>query len=633
MRSQRFSRRISFTEFLLVLLVTGVLMLLLQPIAGAQDENDPTTICFSHLRQLTVAMQMFAQDHGGQFPGLDWPAAISPYLRGHTELLRCPADAAESIETPISYAYNGLLIQADGTGVSWRQFSAPDRVGMLCDASPTRSMPNGGIIFGAGLQTPADCWAQPAARHDGKVVMGYTDGHAEILPKGQGDRDTADPLTRAFVSATALNYLDNPAGGLSSFTAAATCPDSIVIGGDYCTRPILQAAAEAWRVKAGAPFMNANFTGERNTAGRGADFLWGYAGGEVPAYGLVPGNPNDMVMIVAKDCRIPKSLIGKKVEGRLVIDRAIIRRLFGIGRQFGEFQTYTYPDGALPDFFCRQFGTNTAPLVISPGAIPVKDCFEMIDRISEDPLGIGYCPAIYANPGIVEVVGVRDAQGAICLSFHGQFAGVAPPVERRMQALPIARDALVLIVSRDCNIPAPYLTGMAEGTPVIDYANVIRIFSTGTGDEFHAYSYNEQSGNRAFLCRCFSVPDRSLQIGERTLSVGNDFEMVKRIADDPLGIGYCSAAFADPERVLILGLRWADGKDYFFPNVDPKSRWVYPEEPSWPLMRTLYVLAGGKAWQPETKSGIANNMLAPGMPGTVAIQMGPLFKTGYYPPK
>jgi len=51
--------------------------------------------------------------------------------------------------------------------------------------------------------------------------------------------------------------------------------------------------------------------------------------------------------------------------------------------------------------------------------------------------------------------------------------------------------------------------------------------------------------------------------------------------------------------------------------------------PDWPLSRTLYAECGGKAWRSDG-AGIANVMLAPGAPGTQALQTGPLFMASFW---
>ncbi len=117
-------------------------------------------------------------------------------------------------------------------------------------------------------------------------------------------------------------------------------------------------------------------------------------------------------------------------------------------------------------------------------------------------------------------------------------------------------------------------------------------------------------------------------IGSQAVTVTDDAEMVEKVAADPYGIGYCSAAFADADKVTILSL---NGKLY--PNQNPKYRWLVPENPTvtpgefeYPLIRTLRVLAMNDGR--NTNNTTFGYILA-----DTEFRNGPLFRaTSYWTP-
>jgi len=234
--------------------------------------------------------------------------------------------------------------------------------------------------------------------------------------------------------------------------------------------------------------------------------------------------------------------------------------------------------------------------------------------------------------------------------FHGQYAvqkrganylwGIGDAKRPAKHVVPIARDLVVVIISKHSNI----LYGSPRDSfsvSVWDIATVCKAFTLGYSETFtpsyykdsiQAYTYDKNSGTRRFFTSHLGMNGKPLQFRPKTITMTDDYDMVNKVSADPYGIGYCSSAIADPNKVQIIGLRTPDGKVHFFPQDNLKSRWVMPATPpEWPLSRTLYAECGGKAWCSDG-AGIANVMLAPGTPGTKALQAGPLFKASFWTP-
>ncbi len=473
------------TEWVVVLAVFAVVMYITWVIFAPHQygrEESRQTVCMSKVRQIAVAALMYDQDNTGHFPGVDWVTQMSPYLGNNPVMFHCPAST--DWDTTISYGYNGLLINPDGSGVTEKEINAPTEVGVVCDASPGRTYPNGGLICGGGLQ-PGMIAVTPDPRHSHGSVVGYADGHAEFAAHGYNSIDTSNAITRAFYLSSALGLVDNPSGGIGAFPIGNTIPDSVTIGGEPCTRAILLAAAGIWRKMASADIVLDGFNGQYAVKKHGSCYLWGTGDGVKPA-----GNE-----------------------------------------------------------------------------------------------------------------------------------------------IAIARDAVVMIAAYPSRIPAKFMTGSAGDTYALDTASVRKLYGIGYRKKtLQIYTFPKSSGTRRFFSENFAENGKPLQFGPGSITVKDDFAMVNTVAKDPYGLGYCSSAIADPNKVQILGLKTPDGVLHLYPQSDPKNRWIVPDTPDWPLLRTLYAEYGGNAWTAEG-TGIANVMLTPGAAGTQALQAGPLFKASYLLPK
>ena len=468
-----------------VLVIVGVLVILgviLFPILTRNTTSDHIGgQCHTNVRQISIAVQIYVQEHNGRYPGANWAVDIQSYV-GSDMLFACPSDGATNVSQRVSYGYSGLLLKANGCGVSSDQVTNPTETGLFCDVEPVRAWPGNGIVYGGGLLDNSHR-VIPAIRHNG-IAAGYCDGHAKLCPcKSINMRDHGDQTSRIFVQANGLGFLNNPAGGLQDFAPPATLePSTISLGGDPCTRSILLAAAQVWQAKSGASYSSKGFLGQDIREGRTANYLWGIGDG----------------------------------------------------------------------------------------------------------------------------------------------------TSQSKNALPIARDAMLIIVSKNCKIP-PIVSKQS-----VDVATIRQSFATGyQQNSVQAYTFHTLIGSRRFLVNAFAkVSKEPLVISNDSTTVRNDNEMLDAVAADPYGIGYCSSAVVDIERVQVLDIVDDQGVEHHFFTQDSKAklRYLAPAEPEWPFMRTLYVAYGGKAWRKDG-SGIVNVMLAPDGAGTQALHDGPLFKGNYYLPE
>ncbi len=410
-------------EMLLVTTMLAALTLLLRPIAHAQEggagERARQTTCLSQVRQLATAVQMYNQDNNGRFPGIQWAPAIATYLGDSLKMFQCPCDTADEDINTISYGYAGILVRGNGTGVNEAQIIAPTEVGVICDAAPSRRYPRGGLVGGGGLQRAGDVLVGPIYRHmahgEGGIIVGYCDGHAKYYEVKLAETDLRNPVTRAFYLAPALGTINNPAGGVLNFTPKrALTGGTLMIGGDYCTYPLIVAAAEIWKVKAGATYFTRGFVGEFAPKAQQSDYIWGFGSGNKPSGNAVALARDAVVIITAKHSQIPPRYFAVGEDDAQVLDATRIRKLFATGS--GEYvsQVYTYNmNSGTRRYFTRKFGVNKELMPISAQAVEVISDAEMVDKVANDPYGVGYCSSVFADPERVNIPGVRDAGGTV----------------------------------------------------------------------------------------------------------------------------------------------------------------------------------------------------------------------------
>jgi prepilin-type processing-associated H-X9-DG protein len=116
----------------------------------------------SNLKQLVVAVSMYAEDHDGRLPAADaWSKSVKRYLQkaGPSAPFVCPARAPQAA----SYAYNSRL-----SGLKLAQIQAP------------RDAP---VVFESSLDytNAFDQLQSFVAPHNGTGNVAFADGHVKAL--------------------------------------------------------------------------------------------------------------------------------------------------------------------------------------------------------------------------------------------------------------------------------------------------------------------------------------------------------------------------------------------------------------------------------------------------------------------
>ena len=208
----------------------------------------------------------------------------------------------------------------------------------------------------------------------------------------------------------------------------------------------------------------------------------------------------------------------------------------------------------------------------------------------------------------------------------------------------IAHDALVVIVAKNTKLPPNNVGGLttiansstpSNGWYCCNTATIAAWFTDGyAANQWQAYTYGTALATTGQLARYLALPagkDHRPVFGTRCRVVNNDREMVARVANDPAGIGFCSSACVDYDRVQVVGIQDTAGKQYYFPNRDALHKtWLpnpYPAggpvpDHDWPhaLLRTLKIKSAGEG------ARIVLDLLKDGP----RLDNGPLFACSYW---
>jgi len=414
-----------FTLVELVVILTVVLLLaaVLYPFFTAHDGGTPhQSQCMSNAKQLALAIQMYSQDNGLRYPGIDgsgWVPKIAPYLGNSTEMFHCPFDTTG--KGMVSYAMSGLMIREDGTGVKESQIISPSEVGVLCDAAPSQAYPTGRVIGGGAQRAMKDIAAEPVLRQSNGLTVGFADGHVKYYQGAINKADESNGAVRALYHAAPLGLIDNPVAGIGP-GAGISGSGKIIIGGEYVARPFLTAAATMY---AGG-YDSKGFNGQHDMKGRPAT---GWAWGTVSGAGgpVSPAIAYDaLVFIVARRCLIPA--MPSMTNSTYLMDTATVRSLFATGHTTNAVQVYHMPTVySATDAYARKILELPG---YGKGAIQVANDAEMVAKVANDPYAIGYCSSAYADPDRVIILGFKrlgtDSGDAIWPRSSPPFRWIIP---------------------------------------------------------------------------------------------------------------------------------------------------------------------------------------------------------------
>ncbi len=209
-------RGFTLIELLVVIAIIAILAAILFPVFAKAREKARQTTCTSNQRQIAASVQMYAQDHEELLPGIN---TIWTDIDVDPQVLICPSQGVLDTGAFNGYVYNAGL---GNPSVSMGEVKSPDATYLTAD----------GIYTGVSWKAANVAYDQDDfdARHSGKAVISYLDGHvttgtrdqlvAEISTNGQ--IQALDVFTYGLANPVyvPVNY-NNPANGLFAVDYAA----------------------------------------------------------------------------------------------------------------------------------------------------------------------------------------------------------------------------------------------------------------------------------------------------------------------------------------------------------------------------------------------------------------------------
>ncbi|MHB0938023.1 MAG: hypothetical protein ACYC6A_16665 [Armatimonadota bacterium] len=146
-----------YIEIIVVVVILVIVLAVLYPVIIVRTRPNRQFQCPSNARQLMIAIQMYQQDHGGQFPN---KATLWQDIAFPPKSLVCPTYGARN---GIGYGYNANL-----SGLTDKSPGMPalPNLPVLADSRTTDHL----------LNSTSDI----DFRHTGRAIVGFGDGHVAL---------------------------------------------------------------------------------------------------------------------------------------------------------------------------------------------------------------------------------------------------------------------------------------------------------------------------------------------------------------------------------------------------------------------------------------------------------------------
>ena len=182
-------------ELLVVMAIIALLAALLLPTLAMARQKGQQTACINNVRQLTLAVLMYADEHDDTLPPtasvdatgneVDWPSLLDSYVGHVAKIHLCPTDRLSHAN---SYGLNELAFvdltdPSPGPLTRLASFHRPSQTIMQGDIGTEDDFvtprPDTLKLTAPGSPLNDDEDARPSTRHSGRCDLGFMDGHEE----------------------------------------------------------------------------------------------------------------------------------------------------------------------------------------------------------------------------------------------------------------------------------------------------------------------------------------------------------------------------------------------------------------------------------------------------------------------
>ncbi len=198
-------RGFTLIELLVVIAIIAILAAILFPVFGRAREKARQSSCQSNLKQITLGMQMYAQDYDETLPFCItgdlmmsvWSVyqSVQPYVRNE-QILLCPSDSPPSVDLRViglgqyGYSANTIVMPINIVGI------LPSNSVPLSEVhKPSECV----ALFDAYLDptsTVMDFRTPPDKRHNEIANYSFIDGHVKAykeIPPGHNANAAGNP--------------------------------------------------------------------------------------------------------------------------------------------------------------------------------------------------------------------------------------------------------------------------------------------------------------------------------------------------------------------------------------------------------------------------------------------------------
>jgi prepilin-type N-terminal cleavage/methylation domain-containing protein/prepilin-type processing-associated H-X9-DG protein len=232
--SGRRPKAFTLIELLTVIAIIGILAALIIPTVGKVRQSAKSGQCLSNLRQMGMALHLYASENKGRFPRVKinaspttgivsdnvyWYSVVTPYIQRRqisavSHVFRCPSESFQvdpaRVNSTVQYMISRAVERSGSTedaggklrvGARVDEIPNPGRTFLLLDAwvDPTRNggAANNTLIYRdivTSISGTPDTSTTISYRHNAAVNALFVDGHTERVAFSEFKSRMSDPI-------------------------------------------------------------------------------------------------------------------------------------------------------------------------------------------------------------------------------------------------------------------------------------------------------------------------------------------------------------------------------------------------------------------------------------------------------